>query len=207
MIATAWRALAFAALVMSTSPAQGRHPTLNTGPDLQTKVSFERFLADHGYTVAPVTIDSDEYLYALAYDRARARGDAAQVRQLARDYLRYMAEVFRFHERVSQSLLGREPAQVLLLHVNALNADHLHELAAMIAERGYGFISLDEALSDPAYERPDRYVGAKGPSWLERWAITSGVDPGVVPGIPGWVRIAGRSERQAVTRTTLHSTK
>jgi len=173
-------------------PRYFRHPTLNTGRDLATKAAVERFLADHGYAVAPVTIDNDEYLYALAYDRARARGDRAQMDRLGQDYVRYMAEVFGYYERLSRSLLGREPAQVLLLHANALNADWLDELAAMIAGRGYRAVTLDEALRDPAYALPDEYVGARGPSWLERWARTQGRDAGAPPPVHRWVRDAGR---------------
>ena len=153
---------------------------------------MERFLAEHGYTVAPVTIDNDEYLYALAYDRARARGDGAMMDRLGRDYLRYMEEVFGFYERLSRSLLGREPAQVLLLHANALNADWLDELAAMIAGRGYRAVTLEQALADSAYTLPDEYVGPRGPSWLERWARTQGRDPGAPPPVPRWVGDAGR---------------
>jgi peptidoglycan/xylan/chitin deacetylase (PgdA/CDA1 family) len=173
-------------------PRYFRHPTLNTGPDLETRDAFERFLGEHGYAVAPVTIDNDEYLYALAYDRARAGGDTALMARLGRDYLRYMAETFGFYEGLSVALLGREPAQVLLLHANALNADYLDELVAQVAKRGYRFVSLDEALRDPAYRLPDTYMGARGPSWLARWAITRGADPGVPPEVPAWVREAGR---------------
>jgi peptidoglycan/xylan/chitin deacetylase (PgdA/CDA1 family) len=173
-------------------PRYFRHPTLNTGRDLVTKRAAERFLADQGYTVAPVTIDNDEYLYALAYDRARARGDRVTMDRLGRDYVRYMEEVFGFYERLSRVLLGREPAQVLLLHANALNADWLDELAVMITRRGYRAVTLDEALADPAYRLPDEYIGRRGPSWLERWARTQGRDPGVPPPVPDWVRDAGR---------------
>jgi peptidoglycan/xylan/chitin deacetylase (PgdA/CDA1 family) len=173
-------------------PRYFRHPTLNTGRDLETKAALDRFLAEHDYRVAPVTIDSDEYLYALAYDRARARGDSLLMKRLGRDYLRYMEQVFGFYEQLSSSFLRREPAQVLLLHANALNADYLGKLAAMIAGRGYGFVSLDQALADAAYTLPDEYVGSRGPSWLERWALTQGRDPGQPPALPGWVRDVAR---------------
>jgi hypothetical protein len=103
-----------------------------------------------------------------------------------------MAEVFGYYERLARSLLGREPAQVLLLHANALNADWLDELAAMIAGRGYRAVTLNEALRDPAYALPDEYVGPRGPSWLERWARTRGIDPGAPPTVPEWVMGAGR---------------
>lgn len=173
-------------------PRYFRHPTLNTGPDAATKQAFERFLAEHGYAVAPVTIDNDDYLYALAYDHARARADTVLMKRLGQDYVRYMDATFAFYESLSVALLGREPAQVLLLHANALNSDYLGDLARIIAARGYRFVSLDDALQDPAYTLPDRYIGPRGPSWLQRWAITQGRPPGTQPELPAWVREAGR---------------
>lgn len=175
-------------------PRYFRHPTLNTGRDLDIKAALERFLHEHGYAVAPVTIDSDEYLYALAYDRARARGDSAGMARLGADYLRYMDSMLGFYEGLSATLLGRQPAQILLLHANALNADHLGSLATAIAARGYAFVSLDRALEDPAYRLPDTYVGPRGPSWLVRWAVTQGRNPGEPPEVPDWVRAAARPQ-------------
>jgi peptidoglycan/xylan/chitin deacetylase (PgdA/CDA1 family) len=169
-----------------------RHPTLNTGRDLAAKAEADRFLADHGYLVAPVTVDNDEYLYALAYDRARARGDSLGVRRLGADYVRYMEEMFAYCERLSVAVVGREIPQVLLVHANWLNADYLPGLAEMLRRRGYRFTTVEEALEDPAYALPDRYVGRRGPSWLERWAVTQGRTVEPQPAIPTWVREAAR---------------
>ena len=169
-----------------------RHPTLNTGPDLETKTAFEAFLAGQGYTVAPVTIDNDEYLYAAAYDRAQAQGDAPLMERIGTAYIRYMEDVFGFYEQLSKHLLGREVSQVLLLHANALNAAYFDTMVAMMRARGYRFVSLDEALADPAYGLPDTYVGSRGISWLQRWAITRGQDPGSQPSAPAWIQEAAR---------------
>ena len=171
-----------------------RHPFLNTGPDVATKDAFERFLGEHGYRVAPVTLNNDDYLYALAYDRALARGDSAAMRRLGADYVRYMDTIFAHYEGVSRRVLGREPAQVLLLHANALNADYLDELAAMMRGRGYTFAPLERVLRDPAYQEPDRYAGRYGISWLERWAVTRGLPRGAQPDIPAWVEELTRPE-------------
>jgi peptidoglycan/xylan/chitin deacetylase (PgdA/CDA1 family) len=174
--------------LLGKRPRYFRHPTLNTGRTRAAKAGFERFLAENGYRIAPVTIDNDEYVYALAYDRARSAGDRGTMARIGSDYVRYMEEIFAFFEALSRDFLGREPAQVLLLHANALNAEYLDELAAMVARRGCRFITLDAALEDPAYRLNDDYVGRKGPSWLERWAITRGVEPGERPPVPGWIR-------------------
>lgn len=151
-----------------------RHPFLNTGPDLKTKEAFEKFLAARGYRVAPVTIDNAEWIFAQAYTQALQRGDKETARRIADEYVPYMEQMFEFYERMSVELFGREVAQTLLVHANALNADHFQRIAAMLKRRGYTFITLDEALQDKAYEHRDTYTGAVGISWLQRWAITRG---------------------------------
>jgi hypothetical protein len=68
-------------------------------------------------------------------------------------------------------MFGRDIPQILLTHVNRLNADALPELLAWLQKRGYRFITLDQALGDPVYATPDLYVGTNGPSWLHRWTV------------------------------------
>src|ERR1700682_3900149 len=51
-----------------------RHPMLHTGRSDQVKESVERFLHRRGYTVAPVTIDTQDFVFANAYARALERG-------------------------------------------------------------------------------------------------------------------------------------
>ena len=165
-----------------------RHPYLSTGPDPATKTAFEGFLRDHGYSIAPVTIDSDEYIYALAYSKAEAAGDNDLAARIGSDYVRYMEEMHAFYEQLARDLMGREPAQILLLHANALNAEYLDELAGMMRQRGYQFTSLEAALQDPAYALPDRYVGQSGLSWLQRWWVTQGNERRKEPDVPTWLR-------------------
>jgi peptidoglycan/xylan/chitin deacetylase (PgdA/CDA1 family) len=151
-----------------------RHPFLNTGPDLKTKEAFEKFLAARGYRVAPVTIDNAEWIFAAAYAQALQRGDRETARRIADEYVPYMEGMFEFYERMSLELFGREIAQTLLVHANALNADHFGRIAHMLKRRGYEFVTLNEALRDKAYEHRDAYTGEVGISWLQRWAITRG---------------------------------
>lgn len=160
-----------------------RYPFLRSGTELPKKRAFEDFLRKRGYVNAPVTIDNDEYIYADAY----ARADTATKRRLAADYVRYMDSVFAFYEKFSRDTLGYEPPQVLLLHDNELNADHLDALVAMVKRRGYRAVSIDEALRDPVYARRDAYVGRRGLSWIHRWALDAGKPAPMQPDVPPWV--------------------
>jgi len=164
-----------------------RHPFLHVGQDIEQRRAFERFLAARAYTVAPVTVDNDDFVYAAAYASALRRRDAATAARIGDDYLRYMDGVFTFFEAVSRRVLGREIPQVLLLHANTLNADRFDALAAALVRRGYRFISLEEALKDEAYRLPDTFVGAPSNSWFNHWEITAGRDPIPTPGPAEWV--------------------
>jgi len=149
-----------------------RHPFLHTGSSIETRDQFESFLHSHGYAVAPVTIDNSDWIFARAYDNARDANDTAAMKQVADAYVPYMEATFAYFENQSVKLFGRDIKQVLLLHANAINADHFKDIVAMLQKRGYRFITLQDALSDKAYTSPDTYAGPGGISWLDRWAIT-----------------------------------
>jgi len=182
-----------------------RHPFLQVGLDLDKRRAFEEFLRGRRYTVAPVTIDNDEWIYAAVYADARRRGDEAFAAKVAADYLRYMDGVFAFFEDVSRRLVGREIAHVLLLHANALNADTFATLAKAITARGYRFVSLETALADPVYSRPDTYVGEWGISWLHHWELTEGRPRSPSPDPPDWVLAAHKALGRQTTPPSTQS--
>ncbi len=167
-----------------------RHPYLQVGLELEKRRAFEAFLREHAYTVAPVTIDNDDYVFAAVYADALRRGDRETAGRVAEAYPAYMETVFAFVEQVSRGLFGREIPQVLLIHSNALNADHFDALAAIARRRGYAFVPLAEALVDPAYLTRDDYVGAWGISWLHHFEITAGRERSPSPDPPAWVQQA-----------------
>lgn len=164
-----------------------RHPFLHTGPTPKVKRGLEQFLDLHGYRIAPVTIDTDDYLFARAYT---SPGYKDRVR---REYIPYMESVTAFFEKRSAEVLGREIPQVLLIHASQMNADLMSDLLAMFRRRGYTFISLDQALRDTAYQLPDRFVGKEGISWIHRWGQTKGIPIQGEPDAPKWVYDASRT--------------
>jgi peptidoglycan-N-acetylglucosamine deacetylase len=168
-------------------PRYFRHPFLHVGSDLKVRRAFEVFLSQHGYTVAPVTIDNDEFVYAAAYAKALRRGETATAGRIADDYLRYMDQVFTFYEDVSRRVTGREVPQILLVHANSLNADRFHAVAEALRRRGYTFVSVAHALEDPVYRLHDEFVGSPSNSWFNHWEITAGRPPVPTPTPPEWI--------------------
>lgn len=164
-----------------------RHPYLDTGRDLETRRNAEAFLAARGYRIAPVTMDAWDWQFAVVYEDARKRGDAALQQQIVAAYLAYTGQVFDYYEKLSLDLFGYEPRQILLLHGSWMEAEHIGELLEMLRKRGYEFITLHDALEDAAYSSPDDYVGEEGIGWLEHWAITRGRPPLNEPVFPQWI--------------------
>jgi peptidoglycan/xylan/chitin deacetylase (PgdA/CDA1 family) len=164
-----------------------RHPYLDVGRDLQTRREAEKFLIQRGYRIAPITMDAWDWMYAGVYEDARRRSDSALEQQLVSSYFSYTGQVFDYYEKFSKELIGYEPKQIILLHANWLEADHIGELLDMLRKRGYQFVSLQDALSDPAYSMTDTYVGEEGTNWIDHWAITRGHPPQNTPVFPQWV--------------------
>lgn len=164
-----------------------RHPYLQTGADANTKRGVENFLFSRGYEIAPVTIASQEWAFAMVYDEAKRLGDQRLMQRVGKAYVPYMERFFKHAEDSSIVLFGYEIKQVLLLHASALNADYFNQLALMIKKRGYNFIPLSRALEDEAFCVPDSYVGPVGLSWLYRWAIGMGKSLNAAPAEPAFV--------------------
>lgn len=172
-----------------------RHPFLHTGRSAEVRDRVTAFLAKRGYTIAPVTIDNSEWIFARAYDVTQ---DAAERRRVVAAYLDYMMAKVEYHDREAVRLFGREIRHILLVHANALNAEAFGALADRISKRGHRFITLTHALEDPAYASPDTFFGGGGISWLDRWALTRGVSKDFFAGeprTPEWVqKLAGVEE-------------
>lgn len=149
-----------------------RHPYLETGLTADTRRIFETWLASHGYRIAPVTMENADYVFALPYDEALLRHDAAAAARIKRAYLDHTAKSIAWYRKAALQLLGRRPSFVFLLHATRLNADSLDQLADILRRNDLQAITLDRAMKDPAYKIADTYAGPDGDEWLSRWSRT-----------------------------------
>lgn len=146
-----------------------------------------------------MTIDNGEWIFAKAYATAIAEKKRRARKELANEYVAYMERKTDDWERSGRTLFDRDIPQVLLVHANRLNADHFDRIAAMLQARGYGFVTLDAAVSDAAYLSPDTFIGTGGISWIHRWTLTKLGSPGVLPDepeVPSWVMRANSASRR-----------
>jgi peptidoglycan/xylan/chitin deacetylase (PgdA/CDA1 family) len=151
-----------------------RHPFLHVGNTKAKADSLTDFLTKRNYVAAPVTIDNEDYLFALAYKKAKDKNDSALASKIGGDYIAYMEEKLKYYEMLSNQLFGRNISHTLLMHSSLINADYLDSLIAMYKSNNYTFVSLGEALKDLAYQTEITVFGNWGISWIDRWALSTG---------------------------------
>jgi peptidoglycan/xylan/chitin deacetylase (PgdA/CDA1 family) len=172
-----------------------RYPYNHTGAATEAKESFQRFLQSRGYEIAPFTVENEDYIFAAVYRKAKQKKDEALARRIRAAYLDHLDTKFAYYEQRSRMLLGREIKQIYLMHVNEINADCIDEMIQRLKQRGYSFITLEQALRDDAYRLKDDYVGGAGISWLHRWMLALGkkLDYGDDPDPPKFILELGRA--------------
>ena len=151
-----------------------RHPYLSPGNTLQNRKELDNFLKDHNYKIAPNTITYQDYTFSDAYEVALRMNDTVSAKRIREAYLPYTLSQLEAAEKQSFDLFGREVKQILMVHANMLNADAFGDVVKLLQDRDYSFVSIDEALKDPAYNRPDTTQGRTGITWLARWALEMG---------------------------------
>src|SRR5687768_11214916 len=172
-----------------------RYPFLHSGTTEEVHQGIVDFLALRGYRVAPVTVDYADYTFAGAFRGQLAAGNSELADKIKDAYLNQVDAGFDYAEKASVEVFGYEPPQILLIHCNELNAISLRDTVARVRRRGYAFITLDEAMKDAAYQRPDTFAGPGG-SWLSRTATVMNKPLTVSrPAVPEWIgALTNRSE-------------
>ena len=150
------------------SPTYYRYPFLQTGADAALRDQGFEVLEALSLRRAPVSIDTSEWALLGPYLAARQAGDEATVTAIGRAYVDHLRRATRHYLALAAELGHARAPQVLLLHANALAADHLDAVLGMLEDEGLVFVTLDDALADPLYALEDHYVGNVGLSWLHR---------------------------------------
>ncbi len=166
-----------------------RFPMNHTGDTKEKHDELAAFLARRGYNLATCTIDTSDYIFNRAYARAIGAHDHTAAKRLRSEYLRYSSAEIDYYAGLNRRVLGYEPPEVMLLHDNRLNSDVLEKVLRLFEEKGYTFVPLEEAQSDPAYRAPETYITKYGPMWGYRWAAERGVkvNGSLESEVPEWV--------------------
>jgi peptidoglycan/xylan/chitin deacetylase (PgdA/CDA1 family) len=145
-----------------------RYPFLHEGDTLEKRHAIRKYLADHGYKIAQVTLDFGDYAWNNPYARCVAKQDTQSIEWLKSSYLATAKEDIALDRKLSVMLFGRDIKYVLLMHIGALDSVLLPQLLDLFKKEGFDFVSLEEAEKDPAYESDPDAALLHGGTLLEQ---------------------------------------
>ena len=143
-----------------------RFPYLKEGDSLDKRDGMRAWMGEHGYRSAPVSIDTSDWYYNQRYLALQAAGRSEAVRRLTRAYLRHLLDRATYYDTLAREVLGRSPAHVLLLHVNAINAATLPAVIEAFRNKGWHFVAARTAFDDALYRmQPDTLPAGESIVW------------------------------------------
>lgn len=129
-----------------TTPKYFRYPYLAEGNKAKKQKVYD-YLNEHHYIIAPVTIDSKDFAFNEMLYKVPYHSREQYIQKLKP---RYLAYIWKQTLQAEKRAHGKNVKQILLIHANILNSYVLGDILEMYQKNGYKFISLTEALRNPA---------------------------------------------------------
>lgn len=128
-----------------------RFPYLDEGATSGERQALRRLLSAEHYTVVRASVTFHDTDWADAYLRCWDHGNETAMDVLRRSYVENGVAQLRWSVAASRTVLGHSIAQVLLLHANVPTAKTLGALLTAYEKLGVRYVSLEDALREPAY--------------------------------------------------------
>ncbi|HHI02204.1 MAG TPA: hypothetical protein ENL22_01620 [candidate division Zixibacteria bacterium] len=145
-----------------------RFPYLHYATDAKTKLNIVEQLIKMNTRIAHVSITTEDFVYNMSLEKILKTGDSLDMYYLRQEYLDHLSERIAYFEDLAKEVAGRPIRHILQLRANRLNSLLLDDILTEIADKGYQFITLRDALRDNIYRKPEEYYGDKRLSFLER---------------------------------------
>jgi len=139
-----------------------RYPFLHEGEALAKRDAVRAHLVKLSLPIAQVSVDINEYLWNGPYLRCLKAGQKEKLAWLRETLISEATENLRGAEMLSQKLFSRSIKHITLFHPFEFDSLVLDEILTRWEHAGVRFVSLDEAMSDPAYAINPNIIG---PSW------------------------------------------
>jgi len=146
-----------------------RYPYLREGDTVEKRRAVRAYLKAHGYRIAQVTLDWEDYLWNTAYARCVVKNDAKSIEWLRSSYLNTASEFLDLGRAQAKLIYGHEINYVLLMHLGAFSSTILPDALDLLKKKGFKLVTLEEAESDAAYDGdPDVGLHDAG-TLLDQW--------------------------------------
>jgi peptidoglycan/xylan/chitin deacetylase (PgdA/CDA1 family) len=132
-------------LPVLTEPKYFRYPYLAMSSGAK-KNKVLCYLAKKNYQVAPITIDSKDFVFNQRLLSVPEINRREYLNELKPFYLDFIWQQTVQAEEHTQYHHNSDQAQILLIHANLLNAYVLPDIINLYQQKGYDFVNLEDAL-------------------------------------------------------------
>lgn len=153
-----------------------RFPFLQEGETQEKRSKIRDYLFMKNYKIAEVSLDFEDWVWDAPYARCVKKKDEKSISLLKESFLQHALRRLEFAKAVSQLVFQRQIKHILLIHIRGVDAVFLKDLLKAFKGAGVKFISLAEAMKDPAYSQDPKFVAPAGKSYLLQHAETKGTD-------------------------------
>ncbi|HWU41481.1 MAG TPA: polysaccharide deacetylase family protein, partial [Candidatus Acidoferrum sp.] len=161
-----------------------RYPYLAEGDTPEKRKAVRAWLAAHGYHIAQVTVDFDDWAWNGSYARCLAQGDLRAIARLKRSFVETALRRLKWSEEVTQFVLHRPIKHLLLLHVGAFDGVMVDDLLSAYENAGVTFIDPESAMRDDPYGLNPHITWEGGLTFPEQPARAKGVPLPPAPEVP-----------------------
>ncbi len=123
-----------------------RFPFLDHGNSPEKVDQLEEYFKKAPYRLAHVTFDTIDYQFAVEYAKTNNKELVSGM------YIEHLQQCADHFASMSQLLFERQIPLILLIHANELNADLLGRALKSLKQKGWQFISLEDAVKDQVYQ-------------------------------------------------------
>ena len=145
-----------------------RPPYLHAGDTNEAQQLLDKGLEKLGLRLVPVTMENADYVFDAPYTAKLQNKQLAAANSYQQQYLAFTEQRLDFYDSASAKMFDQPVPQILMLHINQLNADSLDSILLSLQSRGYQFQSLEQTLQHPIYAQPTQAFKF-GIHWLFRW--------------------------------------
>jgi peptidoglycan/xylan/chitin deacetylase (PgdA/CDA1 family) len=142
-----------------------RYPYLHEGDTVEKRRAVREYLAKHGYRIAQVTLDWEDYMWNSAYARCVTKNDKKSIEWLRTSYLDTASEFLDLGRAQAKLIYGHDINYVLLMHLGAFSSTIMPDALDLLKKKGFKLVTLEEAESDPVYQS-DPDIGMHDPGTL-----------------------------------------
>ena len=135
----------------SIPPKYFRYPYLDQGSDTEGPF-IRKYLNENNYAVVGASHTCSDWLWNQAYVRCLQVGRHREAADIGHAFVAAAVDTLSWSDGVACELFGRNTLQIGLMHMGLLQSHFMNKLLASYQELGVRFLTLEEALRDPAYK-------------------------------------------------------